>query len=157
MKVGPTYPITWQVEISLSSPHLQRSPWRSPRWSLSALPAGCASAPGPEIGFPCGPSTDKPSTKSTSKDFVKFYQSVHFLVPKLLEKKSKGQNGIVDSVWFSKTRDLHLCATLLWEEMIKNLSLKIKEGACKTMESRWCMFVLRQRSPQSGQPHFEQW
>ena len=43
----------------------------------------------------------------------KSYQPVHFLVPKLLEKKSKGQNGVVDSVWFSKTRDLHLCATLL--------------------------------------------
>ena len=33
----------------------------------------------------------------------KSYQSVHFLVPELLEKKTKGQNGIIDSVRFSKT------------------------------------------------------
>ena len=34
---------------------------------------------------------------------LKSYQSVHFLVPELLEKKPKGQNGVIDSVRFSKT------------------------------------------------------
>ena len=48
---------------SLSWPRWPRSPWQIPRWSWSARPAGCASAPGPAIGSPCGPSADTPASQ----------------------------------------------------------------------------------------------